>query len=164
PFEPTLDGDRLRGRGTADDKGQVFMHLLGLRAHLEATGRATPAVTLKMLVEGEEESGSPHFSALLEDLHERLACDVVVVGDTGMWSAMVPSICTGMRGLTEGQVDFHGPDGDLHSGAFGGAVPNPVTELAGVIGRLHDDDGRVSVPGFYDGVVVPSDEERAVFA
>jgi acetylornithine deacetylase/succinyl-diaminopimelate desuccinylase-like protein len=164
PFEPTREKDRLRGRGAADDKGQVLMHLLGLRAHLATTGRATPAVNLKLLVEGEEESGSPNFAALLREHRDRLACDVVVVSDTGMWSADVPSICTGMRGMTDGQVDFHGPDGDLHSGSFGGAVPNPLTELARVVGRLHDDSGRVSIPGFYDGIVPLGDRERGLIA
>lgn len=164
PFEPTRDGDRLRGRGTADDKGQVLMHLLGLQAHLAATGRTSPAVSLKILVEGEEESGSPHFAALLHERRDRLDCDVVVVSDTGMWAADVPSICTGMRGMTDGQVDFHGPDGDLHSGSFGGAVPNPVTELARVLGRLHDADGHVSIPGFYDDIVPLTDRERELLA
>ena len=164
PFEPTRDGDRLRGRGTADDKGQVLMHLLGLQAHLAATGRTSPAVSLKILVEGEEESGSPHFAALLRERRDRLDCDVVVVSDTGMWAADVPSICTGMRGMTDGQVDFHGPDGDLHSGSFGGAVPNPVTELARVLGRLHDADGHVSIPGFYDDIVPLTDRERELLA
>jgi acetylornithine deacetylase/succinyl-diaminopimelate desuccinylase-like protein len=164
PFEPTRDGDRLRGRGSADDKGQVLMHLLGLGAHLAATGRTSPAVNLKLLVEGEEESGSPHFAPLLREHRDRLACDVVVVSDTGMYSADVPSICTGMRGLVNGQVDFHGPDGDLHSGSFGGAVPNPLTELARVLGRLHDESGRVTIPGFYDGVVPLGDRERELLA
>jgi acetylornithine deacetylase/succinyl-diaminopimelate desuccinylase-like protein len=164
PFEPTRDGDRLRGRGAADDKGQVLMHLLGLHAHLRATGRTSPAVSLKLVVEGEEESGSPHFGALLKERRDRLICDVVVVSDTGMWSATVPSVCTGMRGLTDCQVDFHGPDGDLHSGSFGGAVPNPVAELARVLAGLHDDEGRVTIPGFYDDVLAPSDEERELFA
>lgn len=160
PFEPTRDGDRLRGRGTADDKGHVLMHLLGLQAHLAVSGRRSPAVNLKILVEGEEESGSPNFPDLLRGHSERLGCDVVVVSDTGMWAADVPSICVGMRGLVNGQVDFHGPAGDLHSGSFGGAVPNPLTELARVLGRMHDDDGHVAIPGFYDGVVELGARER----
>lgn len=164
PFEPVRDGDRLRGRGTADDKGHVLMHLLGLRAHLATTGRTSPAVHLKVLVEGEEEQGSPHFPALLAERRDRLGSDVVVVSDTAMWAADVPSLCTGMRGMTDGQVDFHGPDVDLHSGSFGGAVPNPLTELARVLARLHDADGRVAIPGFYDDVVELSDRERELIA
>ena len=87
-----------------------------------------------------------------------------MVSDTGMWAADVPSLCTGMRGMTDGQVDFHGPDVDLHSGSFGGAVPNPLTELARVLARLHDDDGRVAIPGFYDDVVELTDSERELVA
>lgn len=164
PFEPTVVGERLHARGAADDKGQVFFHTLGVRAHLEASGRTSPAVNLKMIVEGEEESGSPHFAVLLRERRERLACDAIVVSDTGMWSRETPTTCTGMRGLTDGQVDFRGPAGDIHSGSFGGAVPNPLTELARVLGGLHDEDGRVTIPGFYDGVVELTETERALFA
>jgi len=160
PFEPTRDGDRLRGRGSADDKSQVLMHLLGLAAHLRASGRSTPAVHLKLVVEGEEESGSPNFRALLESRADRLRCDLVVVSDTGMWAADVPSICVGMRGLVSCQVDYSGPDGDLHSGSFGGAVPNPLTELARLVGSMHDADGRVSIPGFYDDVQPLPERDR----
>ena len=116
PFDPTVDGDVLRARGASDDKGQLLFHLLGVRAHLAATGRSTPAVTLKFLVEGEEESGSPHFEQLLAAHRNRLDCDVVVVTDTGMVAADVPSTVTGMRGLVSCTVRFHGPDLDLHSG------------------------------------------------
>ena len=164
PFEPTRDGDLLRGRGTADDKGQMLMHLLGLRAHLAVTGRGSPAVNLKILVEGEEESGSPNFPDLLRRNVDRLTCDVVVVSDTGIWSADVPSICVGMRGLVNGQIDFFGPAGDLHSGSFGGAVPNPVTELSRLLGRMHDDDGHVTIPGFYDAVADLGPRERELMA
>ena len=160
PFEPTRDGDCLRGRGSADDKGQVLMHLLGLRAHLAVGGRSAPAVNLKVLVEGEEESGSPSFPALLRRHADRLGCDVVVVSDTEIWAADVPSICVGMRGLINGQIDFHGPAGDLHSGSYGGAVPNPLTELARLLAGMHDDDGHVRIPGFYSGVVELGPLER----
>ncbi|RKS72514.1 acetylornithine deacetylase/succinyl-diaminopimelate desuccinylase-like protein [Motilibacter peucedani] len=164
PYEPRVEGDRLYARGVADDKGHVAMHLLGLRAHLEAGGRSAPAVTLKLLVEGEEESGSPHFPALLAAQRERLACDVVVVSDTGMWAEDVPSTVIGLRGMLYLHLDLVARDVDLHSGSFGGAVLNPATAVARILGRLHDDDGRVAVPGFYDGVVDPSDEERALIA
>jgi acetylornithine deacetylase/succinyl-diaminopimelate desuccinylase-like protein len=164
PFDPTVDGDVLRARGASDDKGQVLFHLLGLRAHLAATGRTTPAVTLKFLVEGEEESGSPNFEALLAERRDRLDADVVVITDTGMIAPDVPSTVTGMRGMAACQVDFHGPDLDLHSGVFGGAVPNPATEIGRFVAKLHDDSGRVQVPGFYDDVVELTDEERDLFA
>ncbi|HSY15049.1 MAG TPA: dipeptidase [Jatrophihabitantaceae bacterium] len=164
PFVPTVDGDVLRARGASDDKGQLLFHLLGVRAHLAATGRTNPAVNLKLLVEGEEESGSPNFEALLAERSDRLASDVVVITDTGMIATDVPSVVTGMRGLVVATVDFHGPDLDLHSGVFGGAVPNPATAIARLAGDLHDDDGRVQVPGFYDDVLELTALERDLFA
>jgi acetylornithine deacetylase/succinyl-diaminopimelate desuccinylase-like protein len=164
PFEPTVRGEELFARGAADDKGQLLFHLLGLRAHLAATGRDTPAVTLRFLVEGEEESGSRYFPELLRARRDRLAPDVVVVTDTAVFARDVPTTTVGMRGLMACQIDFHGPDVDLHSGSFGGAVPNPLTGLARLLGALHDVDGRVAIPGFYDDVVPISAEERASFA
>lgn len=164
PFEPVVEGDLLRGRGAADDKGQVWFHTLGLRAHLAATGRTSPAVTLKMIVEGEEESGSPHFAALLRDRADRLRADVVVVSDTGMWERDTPTVTTAMRGMTDGQVDFRGPTGDVHSGSFGGAIRNPLTEMCRVFAAMHDADGRVTIDGFYDRVVDLTDDERALIA
>jgi acetylornithine deacetylase/succinyl-diaminopimelate desuccinylase-like protein len=164
PFDPTVDGDVLRARGASDDKGQLLFHLLGLRAHLAATGRTSPAVSLKFLIEGEEESGSPNFEDLLAERRDRLDCDVVVVTDTGMLAPDVPSTVTGMRGLVVCTVDFHGPDLDLHSGVFGGAVPNPATAVARLAGALHDDAGRVLIPGFYDDVLELTDDERELFA
>lgn len=164
PFVPTVDGDVLRARGASDDKGQLLFHLLGLRAHLAATGRETPAVTLKLLIEGEEESGSPNFEALLAERRDRLDCDVVVITDTGMVAEDVPSTVTGMRGLVAVTIDFHGPDLDLHSGVFGGAVPNPATALARLVAQLHDEHGHVQVDGFYDDVLELTAEERELFS
>ncbi|MEW2394734.1 dipeptidase [Streptomyces sp. NPDC046862] len=164
PFEPVIRGNRLHARGAADDKGQVFFHTLGVRAHLAATGRTTPAVHLKMLVEGEEESGSPHFRALVEEHADRLAADAVIVSDTSMWDEDTPTVCTGMRGLAECEIELHGPDQDIHSGAFGGAVPNPATVAARLVAALHDEHEPVTVPGFYDGVVELTDRERELFA
>ncbi|MFK0190556.1 dipeptidase [Kitasatospora sp. NPDC090308] len=164
PFEPTVVGRRLYARGAADDKGQVFFHTLGVRAHLAATGRTAPAVNLKLLVEGEEESGSPNFAALVRREAGRLAADVVIISDTGMWSETTPTVCTGMRGLADCQIDLYGPDSDIHSGSFGGAVPNPAAVAAELAAGLHDADRRVAVPGFYDGVVELTDQERALFA
>jgi acetylornithine deacetylase/succinyl-diaminopimelate desuccinylase-like protein len=164
PFEPVVKDGRLYARGAADDKGQVFFHTLGVRAHLAATGRTSPAVHLKLLVEGEEESGSPHFRALVEERAGRLTADAVIVSDTGMWSEDTPTVCTGMRGLAEFEVRLYGPDQDIHSGSFGGAVPNPATAVARLVAALHDADGRVAIPGFYDGVVELTERERALFA
>jgi acetylornithine deacetylase/succinyl-diaminopimelate desuccinylase-like protein len=164
PFEPAVVDGRMFARGAADDKGQVFFHTLGVRAHLAATGRTAPAVNLKLLVEGEEESGSPNFGALVRDRAERLAADVVIISDTGMWSAETPTVCTGMRGLVDCQIDLFGPAQDIHSGSFGGAVPNPATEAARLVAALHTADRRVAIPGFYDGVVELTEQERELFA
>jgi len=164
PFEPQLRGEELFGRGAADDKGQLAFHLLGLRAWLDAHNAAAPPVTLRFLVEGEEESGSPNFRALLEQRRERMRCDVVVVTDTGMWDRETPSICTGMRGTIGCQIDVHGPDVELHSGSFGGAVPNPLDVLTSLLAGLHDEQRRVTLPGFYDDVRPLSDRERRLFA
>ncbi|MFF8093965.1 dipeptidase [Streptomyces sp. NPDC016675] len=164
PFEPLVRDGRLYARGAADDKGQVFFHTLGVRAHLAATGRTAPAVNLKLLIEGEEESGSPNFRALVEERAERLTADAVIVSDTGMWSEDTPTVCTGMRGLAECEIRLHGPDQDVHSGSFGGAVPNPATAVARLVAALHDEHGRVAVPGFYDGVIALTERERALFA
>jgi acetylornithine deacetylase/succinyl-diaminopimelate desuccinylase-like protein len=164
PFEPVVRDGRMYARGAADDKGQVFFHTLGVRAHLAATGRHAPAVNLKLLIEGEEESGSPNFAALLRERADRLACDAVIVSDTGMWAADTPTVCTGMRGLADCQIDLYGPDQDIHSGSFGGAVPNPATEAARLVAALHDADRRVTIPGFYDDVAELTDRERQLFA
>ncbi|HET9380921.1 MAG TPA: dipeptidase [Streptomyces sp.] len=164
PFEPVVRGNRLYARGAADDKGQVFFHTLGLRAHLAATGRSTPGVGLKLLIEGEEESGSPHFRALVEEHAGRLAADAVIVSDTGMWSEDTPTVCTGMRGLAECEIRLYGPGQDIHSGSFGGAVPNPATAAARLVAALHDEHARVAVPGFYDGVADLTGRERELFA
>ena len=168
PFEPlvraTAYGDELVGRGAVDDKGQVFFHVLGLAAHLATTGRTSPAVNLKVVVEGEEESGSVHFADLLRTHRDRLDCDVVVVSDTGVFGRDAISVCVGMRGMVEVQLDVLGPTGDLHSGSFGGAVPDPLTVLARMVARLHDEDGHVTLPGYYDKVVPLSDRERELMA
>jgi len=164
PFEPAQRDGLLFARGASDDKGQVLFHSLGLRASLAATGAAAPPVTIKLLIEGEEESGSPHFAELLRTNRDRLACDVVVVSDTSIWAADVPSMCVGMRGLADAQVDLRGADHDLHSGSFGGGVPNPLHVLADLLSGLHDDAGRVTIPGFYDDVLPLSATERELIA
>jgi acetylornithine deacetylase/succinyl-diaminopimelate desuccinylase-like protein len=164
PFEAVEVDGRILARGVSDDKGQVLFHALGIRAYLAANGQTAPPVTIKLLIEGEEESGSAHFADLLRDHRDRLACDVIVVSDTTMWSPDVPSMCIGMRGLADAEVTIKGPDSDLHSGSFGGGVPNPLHALASLLAGLHDADGRVTVPGFYDRVVPVSDQERELFS
>ena len=164
PFEPQVVDGRMYARGASDDKGQVFFHTLGVRAHLAATGRTTPAVTLKLLIEGEEESGSPHFRELVEAHADRLAADAVIVSDTGMWSEDTPTVCTGMRGVADCEIELYGPDQDIHSGSFGGAVPNPATVAGRIVAALHDADERVAIPGFYEGVAELSAAERELIA
>jgi acetylornithine deacetylase/succinyl-diaminopimelate desuccinylase-like protein len=160
PFRPQLIGDVLYGRGASDDKGNISAHLLGMAAHLRATGRSAPAVDVTLLVEGEEESGSPHIGDLLAELGDKLTADVIVVSDTGIFDAGTPSLCVGMRGLVAGELHVHGPDVDLHSGVFGGAVPNPISELVRLLAAMHDEHGHIAIPRFYDGVIEPTDSDR----
>jgi acetylornithine deacetylase/succinyl-diaminopimelate desuccinylase-like protein len=164
PFEPAERDGQLLARGASDDKGQVLFHALGTRAALAASGAPAPPVTLKLLIEGEEESGSPHFAALLHRERERLGCDVIVISDTTMWAADVPSMCIGMRGMAAAEIELRGAERDLHSGSFGGAVPNPMHVLASLLAGLHDADGRVTLPGFYDDVLPLPDDERELIA
>ncbi len=164
PFTPAVRGEQLIGRGASDDKGQVLFHALGLRASLAASGAAAPPVTVKLLVEGEEESGSPHLAGLVRANRERLRCDAIVVSDTPMWAKDVPSMCIGTRGLVSAEISLHGPSTDLHSGAFGGGVPNPLHALVALLGGLHDDRRRVTLPGFYDDVAALAGRERDLFA
>jgi acetylornithine deacetylase/succinyl-diaminopimelate desuccinylase-like protein len=164
PFEPAERGGQLYARGASDDKGQVLFHSLGIRACLAVSRAAAPPVTIKLIIEGEEESGSEHFAELLHKQKDRLACDVIVVSDTSMWAADVPSMCTGMRGLASAEVTLTGPVRDLHSGSFGGGVPNPLHAMAALLDGLHDDAGRVTLPRFYDRVLPIATEERELFA
>jgi acetylornithine deacetylase/succinyl-diaminopimelate desuccinylase-like protein len=164
PFEPVERDGRLLARGASDDKGQVLFHSLGLRACLAAGSGGAPPVSLKFLIEGEEESGSPNFAGLLRARRAALGCDLIVISDTTMWAADVPSMCTGMRGLVDAQIDLTGPSTDLHSGSFGGGVPNPLHALAALLAGLHDEEGRVTLPGFYDTVLPLTATERELFA
>jgi acetylornithine deacetylase/succinyl-diaminopimelate desuccinylase-like protein len=161
PFEPVIrDGDII-ARGSADDKGQAFMHVKAAEAYLAAEGGLP--VHLKMMIEGEEENGSAHLPAWVEANTERLAADVVLVSDTALFAPGVPSIAYGLRGLAYVEVQLTGPDRDLHSGVYGGAIHNPVNALARMIADLHDDDHRVTVEGFYDAVRPLTEDEREGF-
>jgi acetylornithine deacetylase/succinyl-diaminopimelate desuccinylase-like protein len=162
PFEPEIVDGECLARGAIDDKGQVLYEIEAVRGLLRTEG-ALP-VNVKFLVEGEEEVGSPNFEALLRAKAGLLGCDVVVVSDTGMWAPDVPSTCVGMRGLVAFDVHVRTARGDLHSGMFGGAVPNPVHLLARLVADLHDADGRVTVPGFYDRVRPLTEAEEASLA
>ena len=164
PFAPREQDGKIFGRGASDDKGQVLFHALGLRALLAARDDDAPPVSITMLIEGEEESGSTNFAALLQKRKDELGTDVIVVSDTTMWAAGTPSICTGMRGLADAEITLTGASRDLHSGSFGGGVPNPAHALAALLAGLHDADGRITLPGFYDDVVPLTDSERALLA
>ncbi|WP_305784727.1 M20/M25/M40 family metallo-hydrolase [Symbioplanes lichenis] len=161
-FEPVLREGRLYGRGASDAKGQVLAHLWGLRTHLAVTGRAAPAVTVKVLVEGEEETGSASLSDLLDE--HGVTADLVVFSDTLLWHAEHPAVCLGLRGLVLAQIEVYGPRTDIHSGAVSGPAPNSAVALAGLLARLHDDKGRITLPGFYDDVTEPTEQTRAELA
>ncbi len=161
PFEPVMVDGECRARGAIDDKGQTLYQIEAARGLLLGDGRLP--VNLKFLIEGEEEVGSPHFEALLVERKARLACDVVVVSDTGMIAPDIPSICVGMRGLVAFDLTVRTGSIDLHSGTWGGTVPNAAVEAARLVGALHDADGRVTLPGFYDRVrPLTAAEERSL--
>ncbi|GAC1320919.1 MAG: dipeptidase [Acidimicrobiales bacterium] len=162
PFTPEIRDGQCFARGAIDDKGQVLYEIEAARGLLRLDGRLP--VNLKFLIEGEEEVGSPNFEALLVAERERLAADVIVVSDTGMLAVDVPSTTVGMRGLVAFTVGLRTATGDLHSGMFGGAVPNAAQVAAELGAALHDDTGRVTVPGFYDDVRELSAVEAASLA
>jgi acetylornithine deacetylase/succinyl-diaminopimelate desuccinylase-like protein len=162
PFEPTVRDGYLHARGASDDKGQIHFQVSAIRHLLAADGRLP--VNVKFLVEGEEESGSPTIDAFLGEHADRLACDLILVSDTGMVAEDVPSLVTAVRGLIYFQVDLRTAPADLHSGSFGGAVPNAAAELVSLLAGLKDDAGRIAIPGWYDDVVELTAEERANFA
>jgi acetylornithine deacetylase/succinyl-diaminopimelate desuccinylase-like protein len=158
PFEPTVRDGNLYARGSADDKGQVHIHLKALEA-LQKVDGGLP-VNVKVIIEGEEEIGGRNLWEFVVENRQRLKSDAVILSDTSMLARGVPSITYGLRGLNYYQVEVTGPSQDLHSGVFGGAVPNPITILAETIAKLHDKNLRVSVPGFYDDVDKISASER----
>jgi acetylornithine deacetylase/succinyl-diaminopimelate desuccinylase-like protein len=159
PFEPVVRGNDLYGRGAADDKGQMFTHVKAIESFLRATGSLP--VNLKCLFEGEEEIGSPNLPAFLRRHARSLAADVAVLSDSPMLGPNRPVITESLRGGLSVELDVRGPRHDLHSGNFGGAVHNPLQALCEIIARLHDANGRVSIPGFYDRVQRFGDQERA---
>lgn len=161
PFRPTVRDGKLYARGASDDKGQIYAHLKGVEVLLEATG--TLPLNVKFLIEGEEEIGSPNLVPFIEAHTELLAADVVLVSDGAMAAPDTPTITYGLKGLAYIEVHVRGAAMDLHSGAFGGGAPNPINGLAKMIAALHDDAGRVAVPGFYDAVLDVTAEERELF-
>ena len=153
-FDPVVvdgpQGKRIVARGAVDDKGQVMTIVEALRAWHEVRGAPPCAVTV--MLEGEEESGSPSLEPFMKEYKDALAADVCIVSDTGMWDIETPAITTMLRGMVYVEVTLHGPSSDLHSGMYGGAVVNPINELARLVSMIHDADGRVRFDGFYDDV------------
>jgi acetylornithine deacetylase/succinyl-diaminopimelate desuccinylase-like protein len=150
PFEPRVEDGRIYGRGVADDKGQVHLHLWATRAWLATTGQLP--INIRYVIEGEEEAGSPNFEAWLRANRHRLDNDLVVVSDSGFYEGNHPALTVGLRGGIGLQVDVTGPSQDLHSGSFGGLVQNPANALVRILASLRDGEGHVTVPGFYDDV------------
>jgi acetylornithine deacetylase/succinyl-diaminopimelate desuccinylase-like protein len=153
PFEPAVRDGRLYARGSVDDKGQLYLHVKALEAHLAVHGKLP--VNVIVLAEGEEEVGSEHLLPFIEAHRERLAADAVVISDTTMVGPGIPTIGASLRGMAYFQIEVEGPAHDLHSGSYGGAVVNPATALARIIASFHDENWHVRIPGFYDAVNTP---------
>jgi len=151
PFEPTIRDGNIYARGSVDDKGQLFLHVKALEAHLKTRGKLP--INIIVLAEGEEEVGSDHLADFIEDNKKLLACDAVVISDSSMFAPGLPSILSSLRGMAYFQIDVQGPATDLHSGSYGGAVMNPAMALARILATIHDADGHILIPGFYDNVV-----------
>jgi acetylornithine deacetylase/succinyl-diaminopimelate desuccinylase-like protein len=158
PFEPVIKNERIYARGACDDKGQFYMHIKALETML-----ATDSLTcnVKIMIEGEEEVGSSHLETFVKENREMLKCDTILISDTSMIANDVPSIETGLRGLTYLEVEVVGANRDLHSGVYGGGVPNPINILCEMIASLKDGNGRITIPGFYDNVQELTASERA---
>jgi acetylornithine deacetylase/succinyl-diaminopimelate desuccinylase-like protein len=157
PFEPEIRNERIYARGSADDKGQFYMHLKAFEA-MWASGELP--CNVKFMIEGEEEVGSNNLSTFVKNEKQRLAADMVLISDTSMLGNDTPSIDVGLRGLSYVEVEVTGPNRDLHSGVYGGAVANPINILSRMIARMHDDQGRIAIPGFYADVVALSEADR----
>ncbi len=161
PFEPTIKNGKIYGRGTSDDKGQVFMHIKAVEAFMNTTGKLP--LNVKFLIEGEEEAGSNHLDDFIKNNTELLKCDTVLVSDTEWFADGLPSICYALRGIAFLEITVTGPNRDLHSGTFGGGVDNPLNVLGWLIAKLKDRYGRITIPGFYDNVLPLTNEEREAF-
>ena len=161
PFEPTIKDGKIFARGSADDKGQFYMHVKALEI---LTKTNSLPVNLKFIIEGEEEVGSPNLATFVKQNKELLKADVILISDTSMLSLQTPSMDVGVRGLSYIEVEVTGPNRDLHSGTYGGAVANPIVILCNMIASLHDHNNHITIPGFYDDVVVATEEERKLMA
>ena len=158
PFEPTIRDGKIYARGSADDKGQFYMHVKAFELMMKTN---TVACNVKLMIEGEEEVGSSNLGIFVSENSDRLKADVVLISDTSMISMENPSIETGLRGLAYMEVEITGPNRDLHSGVYGGAVANPITMLCKMIASLHDENNHITIPAFYDKVVELTADEKA---
>jgi acetylornithine deacetylase/succinyl-diaminopimelate desuccinylase-like protein len=162
PFEPVVKNNKIFARGATDDKGQLYVHVKSVEAFFKTKG--TLPLNVKFLIEGEEEIGSENLEKFINSNTELLKCDCVLISDTSLYAPGVPTLTYGLRGLCYMEVELTGPNRDLHSGTFGGAVANPVNVLADVISKLHDKKGRITIPDFYKDVIKLTKEERENFA
>lgn len=161
PFEPTIKGDNIFARGATDDKGQMFVHIKSVEAYFKTFGGLP--LNVKFIIEGEEEIGSSNLSSFLKNNVDLLKADAVLISDTSLFDVGVPTITYGLRGLAYMEVEVLGPNRDLHSGTYGGAVPNPINILSEMIAKLKDKDGRITITGFYKDVLKLTKEERQNF-
>ncbi len=161
PFEPEVRDGKIWARGATDDKGQMFMHVKSVEAFFK--GRGSLPVNVKFIIEGEEEIGSESLETFIKSHTDLLACDAVLISDTGLFGKGIPTLTYGLRGMSYQEVEVTGPEKDLHSGSFGGAVGNPVNILAGIIAKLQDSNGHITIPGFYDDVKKLTKKERDNF-
>jgi acetylornithine deacetylase/succinyl-diaminopimelate desuccinylase-like protein len=159
PFDPVIKDGKVFARGSADDKGQFYMHVKALEMMVKTN---TMTTNIKFLIEGEEEVGSPDLGKFVADNKELLKADVILISDSSMLSMENPSLDTGVRGLSYIEVEITGPNRDLHSGTYGGAIANPVIILSKMIASCHDENNHITIPGFYDDVIIASAEERAL--
>jgi acetylornithine deacetylase/succinyl-diaminopimelate desuccinylase-like protein len=161
PFEPVIKDEKIYARGACDDKGQTYMHVKAFETMMHAQNLPC---NVRFMIEGEEEVGSVNLATFVKQNKDLLKCDVIVISDTGMLANDVPSVTTGLRGLSYHEVEVTGPNRDLHSGLYGGAVANPINVLCKMIASLHDENNHITIPGFYDKVDELSPEERAEMA
>jgi acetylornithine deacetylase/succinyl-diaminopimelate desuccinylase-like protein len=161
PFDPVIKDGKVYARGSADDKGQFYMHVKAMEIMSKTNSMET---NIKFLIEGEEEVGSPNLAKFVADQKDLLKADVILISDSALLSMDTPTLDVGMRGLSYIEVEVTGPNRDLHSGTYGGAVANPITMLAKMIASCHDENNHITIPGFYDDVAVATEEERTLLA
>jgi acetylornithine deacetylase/succinyl-diaminopimelate desuccinylase-like protein len=162
PFEPAIRNDNIYARGSADDKGQVYILIKAVDGLLKQHGRLP--VNVKFLIEGEEEVGGEHIESYVASRPARIKSDAAVICDTEMFAPELPTICVGLRGIVYGELIVQGADHDLHSGVYGGAAPNPIQAIAEILTSLKDREGHIRIPGFYDRVQAPTQKERSAWA